>query len=609
MNVSNKEKQIIFFIGGCLGAVLFLLIFGWDKLDVTYTDWLLRKDTDLAQHYMGWCTYRASNWHYPLGLMDGVLYPDSISVFFTDSIPLFAFLFKLLSGILPESFQYFGLFGFLCYFLQGGFAACLIFHYTNKKIYSIIGSLFFSGSLLMMWRMFTHTALSAHFLILAALYLWLCKDLVLSTIKSILLWTTLSLAALMIQAYFLPMVWGCMLCSILGQFLSVHSESLSNSASFSDTNSASNSDIAYNAASDSISRPVPNKSSNYKHLIIRSILTVLIVGLTTLLCGFAFGMFYGDMPVSGESYGIFSFNLNGFINSQGLTVFLPELPLATPYQVEGLAYLGIGILGLCIMGEIAWLYRTLVNRSQSDHPRLFTKEHIRKAIPYMIFILVFLCLALGYIITLGSHQMTLPLPEKILHLLAIFRCSGRLIWPVYYLILLGACLLPAYYLPDNCLSLIVLILALILQSVDLSSYVKTRLDKFHTEERQVYATPLTDPVWEECANRYRHIMYYPDVYCLYSTKKNEGYAIQIYAYRHSMTMNYIYFSRNLSDTINERMYRHFEALADGYTEPDTMYIFPDQFPVGDYGLHYYYVNDILIGTPDELESGEEIGTQ
>ena len=187
---TENEKKVVFLAGALLGALVFLLIFGFQVLDFTYTDWLLPKDGgDLSQHYLGWVEYRASAWNFPIGLMDNVLYPEKVSVVYTDSIPLLAFFFKLISGILPANFQYLGLFGLLCYVLQGGFAAILIFHFTKQKWPSVIGSLLFSCSLLLLHRMFAHTALSAHFLILASLYLWLCREDQISTKRSVLSWT------------------------------------------------------------------------------------------------------------------------------------------------------------------------------------------------------------------------------------------------------------------------------------------------------------------------------------------------------------------------------------------------------------------------------------
>ena len=54
------------------------------------------------------------------------VYPFRTSVLFTDSLPLAALFFKLLGGILPTRFQYFGWWGLLCYALQGGLAQAVI---------------------------------------------------------------------------------------------------------------------------------------------------------------------------------------------------------------------------------------------------------------------------------------------------------------------------------------------------------------------------------------------------------------------------------------------------------------------------------------------------
>lgn len=50
-------------------------------------------------------------------------YPQGAAVTYTDSVPLLAILFRLLSPILPTTFQYFGLYTLCCYILQGAAAA------------------------------------------------------------------------------------------------------------------------------------------------------------------------------------------------------------------------------------------------------------------------------------------------------------------------------------------------------------------------------------------------------------------------------------------------------------------------------------------------------
>ena len=68
-----------------------------------------------------------SDWHFPVGLIDTLSYPTSVSVIYTDSIPLVALIFKLFRNILPLRFQYFGMFGLFSFMLMGGISSQLIY--------------------------------------------------------------------------------------------------------------------------------------------------------------------------------------------------------------------------------------------------------------------------------------------------------------------------------------------------------------------------------------------------------------------------------------------------------------------------------------------------
>ena len=94
-------------LSGLIGAIVFILIYGVKVLDVTRTEWLYRGG-DLQQHYYGWEFFRKSEWTFPIGNFNTLSYPNYASIIFTDSIPLFAVIFKIFSGILPQTFQYFG---------------------------------------------------------------------------------------------------------------------------------------------------------------------------------------------------------------------------------------------------------------------------------------------------------------------------------------------------------------------------------------------------------------------------------------------------------------------------------------------------------------------
>ena len=106
-SITKKELIKIFCVGSLIGAIVFLACYGWKILDVTNDSWLLTGQ-DISQHYIGWKFYRASAWHFPIGQIDGIIYPETSCIIFSDSIPLFAIFFKILSPILPETFQYLG---------------------------------------------------------------------------------------------------------------------------------------------------------------------------------------------------------------------------------------------------------------------------------------------------------------------------------------------------------------------------------------------------------------------------------------------------------------------------------------------------------------------
>ena len=113
----NKYKFI--FISGLLAAVVSILIYGTRVINPRNVEWILLKGGDMGQHYLGWEFFRQSPWHFPIGLSSNISYPFLVSVIFTDSIPLWAVFFKIFSFILPNSFQYFGIYGLVCFILNG----------------------------------------------------------------------------------------------------------------------------------------------------------------------------------------------------------------------------------------------------------------------------------------------------------------------------------------------------------------------------------------------------------------------------------------------------------------------------------------------------------
>ena len=121
--------------GALLGMLVFLAVYGVRVLDPTSVDWILNSlSPDPIQHYLGWELFRRSPVHLPyIGANYNAVYPFRTSVLFTDSLPLAALFFKLLGGILPTRFQYFGWWGLLCYALQGGLAQAVIARFGGVR--------------------------------------------------------------------------------------------------------------------------------------------------------------------------------------------------------------------------------------------------------------------------------------------------------------------------------------------------------------------------------------------------------------------------------------------------------------------------------------------
>ena len=220
--------------GALLGMLVFLAVYGVRVLDPTSVDWILNSlSPDPIQHYLGWELFRRSPVHLPyIGANYNAIYPFRTSVLFTDSLPLAALFFKLLGGILPTRFQYFGWWGLLCYALQGGLAQAVIARIAgvqptfgrDDKSKATVAIIMSPGQTAKLWgsvagagllvlfpaltiRMFAHTALAANWLVLLALYLWLCSDeLMPTTRRACLIWGGMGLLCAGIHLYYLPMV-------------------------------------------------------------------------------------------------------------------------------------------------------------------------------------------------------------------------------------------------------------------------------------------------------------------------------------------------------------------------------------------------------------------
>jgi hypothetical protein len=528
-----KSSFFVFICGGMLGSLFFLYIFGTAILDFTYTDWLM-KGGDLSQHYLGWKLFRNSSWHFPLGLMDNIVYPFKVSIIYTDSIPLFAIFFKLLSPVLPENFQYFGLFGIFCYTLQGGIGALVVRKIGGNTGQSIIGSLFFILSTVMMWRIYGHTSLSAHFIILLCILAYLQNNNS-SLKKQVFIWNGLLVLSASIHLYFVPMVMVFMFFHLLRECI--------------------------------ITKNIKNQC------IIFGVSVLVLTG--TMFC---LGVFYFVKDASAGLFGEASANINAFINPQGISRYIKDMPLATRWQYEGNAYLGLGII-LFVVGIIFQLCQ-----KKSDLP-IVKKE---KVLPVLGIVLLFLLFSLSPTITFNQYKLfTYPVLPPIEYLGSIFRSTGRMTWPIIYIIM-TACIWRAIKQFSAKKAILFLSVFLLIQWFDLSPWFISKGNNYKT--KVIWQTELPSPVWDNLANEYKHIFFMGNWTKLYSFLD--------LATKHGMTVNDAYLARKNPRMINDNKQREAEHLISSGARDDTVYVFENElqaYLLFTNGMQFYSIDGVTIG--------------
>ena len=451
----KNDKSKIALLGGLVGLIVFLVIYGMAPLNPTNDAFVLSGylEKDVAQHYAGWKLFRNSEWTFPLGVGSHIEYPYGNSVSYTDSIPLFAIFFKAISSFLPQTFQYFGIFVLMCFILQGVFGALLVSLFAECKVYCSIGALFFCLAPVMVERAFRHCALTAHFLILAALYYYFNNRR--KSIKSYIPFYIINILAITIHPYFLPFTFAIMFAFAVEDFLIARSW-------------------------------------------IKPWLHIILSIVITLAVGYSIGAFYSGEVLGAVGYGYFSMNLNSYINPvsphfSGENNWSEILSDRSYFggQNEGFNYIGVGVLAAAALSLVA----VIITQFKKVFRFIFNRFGI-------IFSTVCLTVfAFSNAVYFDDKLlMEIPYPEELQLLFGMFRATGRFGWILFYLAFLLA-LYGIYTAVKNPkIACAVIVPFLILQVYDLSGVLKEKHDYFYnfsTENRQYEQLVAQHPFWED----------------------------------------------------------------------------------------------------------------
>lgn len=548
LNLKKRMNLTAPVMAAAIGALLFVITYGVRILNPTYVGWLMQEGKDLSQHYFGWCFFRQSPWHFPLGLTSTLGYPQMTSVMFTDSIPLVAVFFKLLSPILPETFQYFGLWGIVCFMLNGAVGAMICMRFTDSKPRAVLGGTMFILSPIVLQRLYYHSALAGHWLIFLGIYLLVSHAALKDKFKSALLyWGILGALCASIHQYFLPM------CGILC--------------------------FGY-----ALFELLKNKR-------IKGLLHCVVFIGAALAVDYLLGAFSVNAHTEASGLGTYSFNLNALFNPQGFSKVFPDLPTYND-QHEGFAYLGFGVIVAYLIDVVVRLYLR-----EKQPPRKFgslLRAYWKDALVYAFIIAACIGMALSPVVTLGDRVLfTMPLPETITNLWSVFRATGRLVWPVPYLIMvfgLAALLRREKKLP----ALIAIAFCVCCQLYDLSGVLKNR----HENYSAVYVpeSPITKSFWSQLgqSEKLEHLVI--------SEKIADPWGSYLYpfagvAVENHWTLNNFYFARSydgVADTWKEALMAP--------TEDMVLVLSPEEHEIFAMSaakeINFYEIDDVIVGLCD-----------
>ena len=522
---ANDKKRInagiLFLICALVGAVCFVGIYGHRILDPSNIGWLFDNDHDLRQHFFGWCAFRRDPWHFPIGLIDSLSYPDSISVIYTDSIPMFAVFFKLIQGILPVDFQYFGLFGILSFALMGGFASLLLRRIVASDAACIIGSVFYVISAPVIQRMYFHTALAAQWIIVAALALWLYDGILRTDRVKIICWALISFVCVGIHSYFLPMTAMILAADMITQFV--------------------------------------KKKDIY--LPVMEFLAFCAAGLANL---YILGAFYGNTSAAGFGLGTFTSNLNTFINPWEIGHILPVLPLQNYFQYEGMAYLGAGILLLFVIVAAGLVIRAV----RKVPEEAFHTRAVYGRITIVLAAVSFIAAVVPNISYNDRMLLWVPYPRVVEDVLSIFRSNGRLVWPAMYILITAAISFTAHtFRRYNRILTVIIAAALILQISDMSV-------AFSDRYRFYMSGHSAGTVWDD-----------PDVsaftdgadeFIFMYTENDITLQTAYYGYIHNIRQNNFYFARDVSAKVSSVIDLYRSELENNNLRDKAVYIVKEE---------------------------------
>lgn len=488
-----------------LGISAFILITGGGIFWPTNINWLFAHG-DNTTSFDAWQFFRQTpilqnplGANYPYGMGMG-------SIIYAEPLFLLAFPFKLISNFLPTFFQYSGLWILLCFVLQATFSWKLLEKITDDRWLQLLGSLFFVLAPAFLWRLHGSSSFLGQWLILAGIWLYL------SMRYRKYAWLSLLIMASLVHAYFFLMLLAIWVGDLIKRILL--------------------------------------SEVNYLKIIKYFFLNILVL----LLVIWQAGYFSIHSGFEGTGLGYFRMNLLSLFDPSddlfnSWSRFLRKQP-NTPGDYEGFSYLGFGMLTLSVLGISKFL-------------ELEKKKYLvtlKKIFPLLTIALLLMVYALSNRIAFGHHEI---FNYRLPNFFCVFRASGRMVLPMYYLIYLGV----LYLMIESYKKLnvkILIFICLCLQIAD-SSYIYINFKNYFNSKNS-YVSSLKSPIWTKAAKKYKNLVYVFPEYNWFLLSLID------YAALNGLNINIAYFARVDTEKVNKNKVKMINALIKGKLDENTMYI-------------------------------------
>jgi hypothetical protein len=499
-----------------LGGLAFILATGGTILNPENLGWLMHGDH--STYLLGWMFFRntpilqqplGANWPYGMEMSNSIVFPDGV--------PLMALLLKPFKALLPQFFQYFGVWILVCYLLQSLFAWKILDRLTTSVWHKIFGTIFFVLAPPFVFRLSPHFALGSHWLLLAALYLYLSPRIRSGS------WILLVTVASLVNPYLLAMT-----LLFFGAALAKH----------------------YTCGELRISQGLK---------------TVAVTGAILLFVMWEAGYFMVSTVGTG-GFGFYRTSLLGFLDPNvggSWSHFLGPVPQMAG-NGEGFCFLGIGAILL-----------TIVALSRLMHSGFGSIEW-RGLWPLVLVFCFSALYALSNNIAIGPHIIFhYEVPSALDRITSALRASGRFIWPAYYLLVAGvlAIVLKEFGARASLLLIGFCSLAQVADSWDALGNIRNSY-QVRAGGSGNHPSLLNSPFWQRVAHKYKTIACVPPQNVPEPQDEPENYfPLCFFAATHNLTINMAYLARVDEGKFESAKTNLIQSVGRCELDPKTLYVF------------------------------------